>query len=389
MEEARYIELLRRKAEQIKAKGPEIEGMPPPGKKPGAEPGFEAVSEAASLEAVIRWYRPVLVITDDRFVRSDANPKGGARFNDPNEGASRDLLDALEKNRPHLDPAIRSIGRVELEHNAQFPWVGTGWIVDSDLGSDIIVTNAHVAREFAMRSGTGFTFRPGVPDFSIRQFAHIDFREEIGRETPREFPIRDVIWISEEPGVDMALMRVERTAGNDRLDPPLKLKGYEPSENTMLAVIGFPGSNNGYDPEPFQRLFGAALGKKRLSPGFYTGRRSGSLTYDCSTLPGSSGSVVLDVTTGQVVGLHFAGTAFDTNYALSAADMARVIRDRPWQSKSSSIRARQSLDSRVPQGATPSVQSADTVDADRAVRLVVPLEITIRLGNSQEKYNGQ
>ena len=157
----------------------------------------------------------------------------------------------------------------------------------------------------------------------------------------------------------------------------------------MLAVIGFPGSNNGYDPEPFQRLFGAALGKKRLSPGFYTGRRSGSLTYDCSTLPGSSGSVVLDVTTGQVVGLHFAGTAFDTNYALSAADMARVIRDRPWQSESSSIRARQSLDSRVPQGATPSVQSAVTVDADRAMRLVVPLEITILLGDSQEKYNGQ
>ena len=78
--------------------------------------------------------------------------------------ASKGLMDALEKNRNVLDPALRSVGRIELTNNMQYPWVGTGWIIGSDLGSDIIVTNAHVGREFGMRSGDGYVFRPGIPN---------------------------------------------------------------------------------------------------------------------------------------------------------------------------------------------------------------------------------
>ena len=33
----------------------------------------------------------------------------------------------------------------------------------------------------------------------------------------------------------------------------------------------------------------------------------GYFTHDCTTLGGNSGSVVLDLTTGEAVGLHFAG----------------------------------------------------------------------------------
>ena len=166
------------------------------------------------------------------------------------------MIDALEKNRNVLDPALRSVGRIELTNNIQYPWVGTGWIIGSDLGSDIIVTNAHVGREFGMRSGDGYVFRPGIPDSSIRQSARIDFREEVQKTSAREFPITDIIWISDLPGLDVCLLRVARIAGADRIDPPIKLMTGQLDDNAMLAVVGFPGSNNGYDPAPFQKLFG-------------------------------------------------------------------------------------------------------------------------------------
>ena len=125
------------------------------GGRTSVEPALEllASTESATLEAVIRWYRPVLAITDDRFVVSRSNPDGDPRFTDPNEAASKVLMDTLERRRSLLDPIIRSVGRIELNNNLQYPWVGTGWIIDGDLGSDIIVTNAHVGREFGMRSG--------------------------------------------------------------------------------------------------------------------------------------------------------------------------------------------------------------------------------------------
>ena len=168
-----YLRLLRGKADQLAGKSPGIESMPAREAAtldPAAPPAGH--SDSASLEAIIRWYRPVLAVADDHFVRSVANPDGSERFPDPNQEASKKaLLDALEQIGSMLDPAIRSVGRIELVNNAQYPWVGTGWIIDSELGSDIIVTNGHVAEKFGKRSGAGLLFQPGIPDFSVKQSA--------------------------------------------------------------------------------------------------------------------------------------------------------------------------------------------------------------------------
>ncbi|ABD88953.1 phospholipase D-like domain-containing protein [Rhodopseudomonas palustris] len=380
-----YLSLLRRKAEQILRKSPGMEGMSAT-EMPGADPATATLArpETASLEAVVRWYRPVLAVTDDRFVTSSRSPDGDPRFQDPNEAASKALLAELEKRRSVLDPVIRSVGRIELVNNVRYPWVGTGWIVGSDLGSDIIVTNAHVGSEFGARSGAGYVFRPGVPDGSVRQSARIDFREEVTGGSAREFPITEIIWISGDDSLDMCLLRVARTAGTDRIDPPVKLFTAPLSDDQMVAVIGFPGSNNGYDPAPFQKLFGAVTGKKRFSPGFYSGRRGSSATYDCSTLPGSSGSVVVDVTTGRAVGLHFAGTAFDTNYAVPASDLARILLKRPWQTEAAARSAdtTRAAPPAAPRDAAqlPAPALASALASDGAITFSIPLEISVRLG---------
>ena len=45
----------------------------------------------------------------------------------------------LERARPHLDRAIKAVGRIELK-GSWMEWVGTGWLV----ADDILVTNRHV-----------------------------------------------------------------------------------------------------------------------------------------------------------------------------------------------------------------------------------------------------
>ena len=77
----------------------------------------------------------------------------------------------LSQAKPLLDDAIRAVGRVNLT-GGQLDWVGTGWLV----AENVIVTNRHVAWEFAERGGDGFTFKMGL---NGQIAADIDFLQEI------------------------------------------------------------------------------------------------------------------------------------------------------------------------------------------------------------------
>ena len=82
-----------------------------------------------------------------------------------------------------------------------------------------------------------------------------------------------------------------------------------------------------------QSIFGDVYDKKRLAPGQVTEARPDVVLHDCSTLGGNSGSVVLDLATGEAVGLHFAGRFLEANYAVPAAVVAarleQVLRPKP------------------------------------------------------------
>ncbi|MCY2962211.1 MAG: DNA/RNA non-specific endonuclease, partial [Planctomycetota bacterium] len=79
------------------------------------------------------------------------------------------------------------------------------------------------------------------------------------------------------------------------------------------------------------RIFEKVYNVKRLHPGLLRtrerinsfGNSVNALTHDSSTLGGNSGSAVLDVKTGQIVGLHFAGIYLKSNYAVPAWELAR------------------------------------------------------------------
>lgn len=227
----------------------------------------------------------------------------------------------LEAVGDMLQRAARSVGRIELSGHPQLDWVGTGWMV----GRGIIVTNRHVAREFGRRNGEGFTFSQGVAGRTIKP--SIDFLEEIGGEESLAFPIVEILHIEDDDGPDMALLRVEETSDRP-LAVPISMSGVTVVPEQQVAVIGYPARDSRIpDQALMQSIFGDVYNKKRLAPGQITRGDETVLLHDCSTLGGNSGSVVLDLATGQAVGLHFAGRFLEANFAVPAKSIAvRLVR---------------------------------------------------------------
>jgi len=110
---------------------------------------------------------------------------------------------------------------------------------------------------------------------------------------------------------------------------------------------------------------------KRFAPGFITKPRPGLTTHDCTTLGGNSGSVVADMITGKVVGLHFAGIYKEANLAVPASELNRYVRQKLWTQPPVIESARPA------RGA--SLQSA-TVGSNGTVSVTVPVTVTVSLG---------
>jgi V8-like Glu-specific endopeptidase len=251
--------------------------------------------------------RPVLVIRDNKVTTEFLGPDSeiwAARIN-----GARTVLDAV----------IPAIGRVELKNNADFPWVGTGWLV----ADDIIVTNRHVAREFGRGTPAGFVFRLGINGGA--QSARLDFLEEFDRSASLEFEIASILWIATPNEPDVAYLRIKNSSPKRRLASPLKL-AETVSADDFVVTIGYPARDPRVpDQRLVQRIFGDVYEKKRLAPGQVTDVGPDELQHDCSTLGGNSGSPVISLKTGEAVGLHFSGLFLEANFAVPAPKVRELL----------------------------------------------------------------
>lgn len=219
--------------------------------------------------------------------------------------------------RPVIDKAIRSVGRVEVPNLPSMPYGGTGFVV----GKNLLLTNRHVAELFTEGVGQKKLL------FQSQVGTAIDFRQEIDDPTPpRLLKVRKTKLI--HPYWDAALLQVDGLPENQMMT----LAANEPRNlaGRAVVVIGFPMRDTRNDLAKQQEIFRGIFGKKRLLPGTLMGKRQvrsfgnlvEALTHDSSTLGGNSGSLVLDLETGNVVGLHFAGRYMDANFAVPTWELA-------------------------------------------------------------------
>jgi endonuclease G len=135
------------------------------------------------------------------------------------------------------------------------------------------------------------------------------------------------------PYWDMALFRFDGlSAANGGLR--LSIRAPEDLVGRNIVVIGFPGRGNDRSRKAVQlerKIYGTVFGVKRLAPGEIEVRERiesfdyvvPAMTHDSSTLAGNSGSAIVDVETGEVVGLHFAGVTLKANYSVPLFELAR------------------------------------------------------------------
>jgi endonuclease G len=203
--------------------------------------------------------------------------------------------------------------------------VGTGWLV----AKDIVVTNRHVASVFGTRSakGDGFTFRMGLGSHRIR--ARIDYREEFAIVVPeQEYQVTRILHVEDDrDGLpDVAFLQV---AGDDDAPSPIPLSDKPARAADNVAVIGYPARDDTIpDPALMESIFHGIYNYKRLAPGLIMASADQSLIFhDSTTLPGNSGSVVLDLVSGQAVGLHFAGIHGRENRAVPAPVVKKKLEE--------------------------------------------------------------
>ena len=288
--------------------GPDHVGAAESGLQKLAEDRVQEItpSEMFGLEAIVLpRNRPVA------FVRGNSY--------DDLDGPWVSLNDDVVKRR--IASLLPLIGRVEVPSSPILPYAGTGFVV----GQGLIATNRHVAQIFAQ--GLGLTIRYRAGD------AAIDFKRQVDApddERTAYLSVRAVEMI--HPYWDMALLRVDGLP-TDRM---LRLSVKSPEEllDRNVVVIGYPARDERNDVALQDRIFNRTYNVKRLQPGVIRTRAKvqsfentvNAVTHDASTLGGNSGSAVIEVDTGEIVALHFAGEYLKANYAVPMYELARDSR---------------------------------------------------------------
>ncbi len=214
-----------------------------------------------------------------------------------------------------IDKVIPLIGRIEVPRHPSVPYGGTGFVV----GPNLLMTNRHVAENFT--SGLGHRTM-------MFRTAAVDFKREILPTPPQLLTVTKVVMI--HPYWDMALLEVNGLSGG-RAALPVSTKSSSELNNREVVVIGYPARDWRNNVDVQNEVFGGMFEVKRMQPGRLKevrtiesfGHNVTAITHDASTLGGNSGSAVVDVLTGEVVALHFAGLYLDANFGVPMYELAR------------------------------------------------------------------
>ncbi|GAA2000814.1 DNA/RNA non-specific endonuclease [Microbacterium ulmi] len=290
--------------------------VPAPGEGADADVAdrLESIDPGGSaLEAIVQLVgRPPLLVQNDRVVFGD------------------DEIDSLDDFPPGTDARIRatekfipSVGRVEFT-NFTMAWGGTGWVIAADGADRIVVTNRHVASLVARRTADGHGVFMRGPS-QIRFGASLDFNEEFGaiasQATP--FDVVDIPYLADTTAPDVALLRIT----GQNLPSPLPLADTDAAFDDVVALVGYPAYDDRNDKDAMARYFRQLYNVKRYAPGRITqalGPRV-TLQHDCTSLGGASGSPLIRLSDGRVVGLHFSGLYGKFNSAVGASTLRQLL----------------------------------------------------------------
>lgn len=223
----------------------------------------------------------------------------------------------LENSRATIEHAISCVGRLESSDKS-FPYLATAFLV----AENIILTTRHVVETFAV----------GIGDKHLRfrddRKVWINFKAETADDVSDCAAVTEPVFI--HPYWDVAALRIETHRAF------LQLQTSPPQKESIAVAIGYPAFDMRNDADLQNHIFDSIYNVKRLMPARIQGetttesygRSVRAISHDASTLGGTAGAPLLDVTTGAVVGVNFAGRFLEANYAIPAWELMRDPRVR-------------------------------------------------------------
>ena len=222
----------------------------------------------------------------------------------------------------------RSVARVIVDGKR----VGTGFVVSPSL----IATNAHVASLFSVN----------------REWNNLPVRFDLAEGPFNPFPVPDqpvkIAWMPPSPSngdpaaLDLALVRL--SAPLPSIDAGVFDFAGQCAAEDPIAIIGFPGKAKGHTRAEVEKLFrGHSTGNYYdhmwLSPGYvmfapgtpgpgsFIDPNAWIARYNANTTPGNSGSMVVNLATGKIIGIHFANEQWRSNFGYMFSGANRVNPD--------------------------------------------------------------
>ena len=261
------------------------------------------------MAIIERFTRPALPIREGTF----GEPPSGWGFPGGDE-----LREALEEHREAIENAIACVGRITIDGHPYVEWAGAGVLV----APYRFLTARHVAALFAKgRGDAGIAFNTGMKAF-FTAGASTGSREEL------RLPVTRVRFL--HPYFDVALCELgpgttTQADEDSEIGIPVGLRVAAEAPTSIaerkVAAIGFAAVDSRNDPDDVERIFGTPLEPTLyLMPGELRGLATSaaqpSIAHDCSTAGGSAGAPLVDLDTGQVMGIHWGGVAANANWAV-------------------------------------------------------------------------
>lgn len=227
---------------------------------------------------------------------------------------------------------VRSVGRIEFR-NHSMAWGGSGWVIERREKGALIVTNRHVAQIVARRKADGSSVFMRAPS-GARYGAAIDFGEEVeskAGDNSRTAELVRIEYLADDTSADVALLFIE--AADFELPSAFELLDDcgKVVKDDLVALVGYPAYDPRNDADAQARYFRDLYEVKRFAPGkILQTPEGGLLTYDCTSLGGNSGSPVISLTDGKVIGLHFSGVYGKENTAVGWRTLNALVKgERP------------------------------------------------------------
>jgi len=224
-----------------------------------------------------------------------------------------------------IQGAVRSIGRIELEGHPYLPWVGTGFLVSPRR----FLLARYAAEIFCEGKGdAGLTLKSGFKVF-------LSSPPELSETVRFRLPVTAVRFL--HPFFQVALCElgagdIEMNSEDAEVGLTLAADEAACAVGRKVAVLGFAAPDSRSVPEVQKKVYGDIFDVLYFQPGELVGMtdraRTPALDHDCSTTGGSGGAPLIDLESGLVLGLHYAGLFMAFNSAVPGPQLARDRRVR-------------------------------------------------------------